>query len=246
MKVENKNFWEKQEVIATQDMTTFISDLEKFMFESSAKRYSNFGEIEQIKSFGCGTGREVKGIADFFKPKKIIASDISENMIKKCNENLKSWGIDSITETLVVDAKDFTNVKDKFQLATVLNSMLTYVPVKKDRLKIFENIHQILVPNGVIIGAVHNQVGVPAKTIYFKLRSLFSFFLGDKVGNRYTGFKGFKVAGYYYTKKGLVKDLAQIGFKDIEVYSIEEYFALDGRKYDRKKGYNNLIFIASK
>ena len=124
--------------------------------------------------------------------------------------------------------------------------MLTYVPNRNDRLKIFENSFQILKPKATIIGTVHNQVGTPAKTYYFKLRNLFSFILGDKVGNRNTGFNGFKVPGYYYSKRGLIKDLLTAGFKNVEVYSLEEYHALKDEFYDRKKGYNNLIFIATK
>ncbi|MBS7231881.1 class I SAM-dependent methyltransferase [Flavobacterium psychroterrae] len=246
MKIDNKNFWERKEIIETQEVLKSVSNFEQFMFETSLKRYEKTGKIESIKVFGCGTGRELEGIAKYFQPTKIVASDISENMIEKCQVNLKVWNIDTITSTVVGDAKDFNKVTEDFELVTILNSMLTYVPLRQDRLTIFKNAHQILVPKGILIGTVHNQVGTFNKTLYFKLRSLFSVFLGEKVGNRYTGFKGFEVPGYYYNKKGLIKDLKVAGFNDIEVYSIEDYYALDGRKYDRKKGYNNLFFIASK
>lgn len=246
MKIENKNFWERKDVIATQEVMKSISDFEHFMFETSLKRYDKTGKINHIKVFGCGTGRELDGIAKFYKPSTIVASDISGNMIEKCNENLKVWNIDAITSTIVGDAKDFNKVSDEFELVTILNSMLTYVPVHQDRLTIFSNARQILVQDGVLIGTVHNQVGVLAKTLYFRLRGFFSFFLEEKVGNRDTGFKGFKVSGYYYTKKGLIADLKISGFRNIEVYSIEDFHAMNGRVYDRKKGYNNLIFIATK
>ena len=246
MKIENKDFWEKNDIIATQEVLTSISDFEHFMFEKSRKRYEKKGKIDHIKIFGCGTGREINGIAKYFTPTTIVASDISENMIEKCNENLKVWNIDNITTTIVGNAKDFDKVNDKFELVTILNSMLTYVSLRKDRLKIFKNAHQILIQEGVVIGTVHNQTGTLAKTLYFKLRGLFSVFLGEKVGNRNTGFKGFKVTGYYYTKKGLMADLKKTGFRDIEIYSLEDFYALSGTIYDRKKGYNNLIFIASK
>ena len=245
MKIENKSFWENKDVIVTQDNTTYITNFEQFMFQNSKERYADFGEIKNIRVFGCGTGRELKGIFEYFNPVQITASDISENMIIKCQQNLKNWNIDHITKTVVGDAKDFkSNVK--FELVTILNSMLTYVPLKIDRLTIFKNAYQIIVPDGVIIGTVHNQVGVPSKTIYFKLKNLLSVFLGEKTGNRNTGFKGFKVKGYYYTKKGLLDDLNETGFKNVEVYSLEEFSKNNGMNYNRKKGYNNLIFIASK
>ena len=39
------------------------------------------------------------------------------------------------------------------------------------------------------------------------------------------GFNGYKVPGYYYSKKGLINDLMTAGFEDVEVYSLEEYYA---------------------
>ena len=246
MKIENKDFWEKDAIIATQEVLKKASDFEQFMFQSAIDRYSAIGEVKNIKIFGCGTGREIESIAEFFNPDRIVASDISENMISKCKENLKIWNIDSITQTIVGNAKDFNKINNSFELVTILNSMLTYVPLKEDRLTIFKNSLQILKPNATIIGTVHNQVGTPSKTYYFKLKSFFGFILGDKVGNRNTGFNGFKVPGYYYSKKGLTKDLKIAGFTAIEIYSLEEYYASKGKSYNRKTGYNNLIFVATK
>lgn len=246
MKIKNKEFWEIDNVIDVQDGIKKSTDFEMFMFEQAQKRYKEFGSINTIKIFGCGTGREIETIAEYFKPSEIIASDISENMIEKCKINLKDWKIDSITETLVCDAKDYNKVNDKFELVTILNSMLTYVIDKKDRTQIFKNAYTIAKPNGVLIGTVHNQEGTFLKTNYFKVKNLFKFILGDKAGIRNTGYNGFEVPGYYYTKKDLLKDIQQANFKNIEIYSLEEYNALKNVKYNRKTGYNNLIFIAQK
>ena len=245
MKIENKDFWEKGDVIATQRLKN-ASGFEMYMFEQAKKRYSVSGEIKNIKIFGCGSGREIEALHNYFSPQKIVASDISENMIAQCNGNLKLWNIATTAQTIVVNAVDYNTVFNEFQLVTILNSMLTYVPEKVDRLAIFKNSNQLLQSNGVLIGTVHNQVGTLPKTVYFKLRNLFSFVFGEKVGNRMTGFNGFKVSGYYYDKKTLQNDLLISGFKDIEMKSLEDYYATLGEKYDRVKGYNNLIFIASK
>lgn len=244
MKIENKDFWEKDTIIKTQEVLKQASDFEMFMFEKAKNRYQS--KVDAIKIFGCGTGREIESIADFYKPSRIVASDISENMISKCKENLKLWNIDSITETVVGDATQYNKEIETFDLVTILNSMMTYVPLRKNRLTIFKNSFQILKPKATLIGTVHNQVGSPAKTYYFKLRNLFSFILGERTGNRNTGFNGFKVPGYYYNKKGLIKDLKVSGFENIEVYSLEEYYKLHNAVYNRKTGYNNLIFIATK
>mgnify|MGYP000011417128 FL=1 len=246
MKIENKDFWEKEAIIATQEKLKKAADFELFMLEQAAKRYQSVGEIKTIKIFGCGTGRETEAIAEFYNPTKIVVSDISENMILKCIENLKLWKLDAVTETVVGDAKHYNKVSEVFDLVTLLNSMMTYVPLRKDRLTIFRNAYQILKPSGVIIGTVHNQVGAPAKTLYFNIKRMFSFILGERVGNRNTGFNGYKVSGYYYDKKALINDLLSSGFKNVEVYSLEEFYQLSDTSYNRKTGYNNLLFIASK
>lgn len=246
MKIENKDFWEKDQIISTQDIQKNAADFELFMFQEAQQRYIDYGEVRAIKIFGCGTGREISAIANFYNPDRIVASDISQNMISKCRANIVEWGVDAITETQVSNAVLYQGTKNTFDLVTLLNSMLTYVPKRSDRLTIFKTSLEILKPNASLIGTVHNQVGTPPKTFYFKIRSLFSLFLGETVGNRNTGFKGFKVQGYYYGKKGLQRDLEAVGFKNIEIYSLEEYYLKNNQTYNRKKGYNNLIFIATK
>ena len=247
MVIQNKDFWEKDNIIATQDIVKRMSDFELFMLQKALERYQDIGSIQNIKIFGCGTGREIFGIFEFFNPKSIVATDISANMISKCNENLKLWNISEFTTTEVGNAKEYNKKNNEFDLVTILNSMLTYVPEKKDRLAIFENAFKILKPKATILGTVHNQEGTLKKSLYFRLRKIFSVFLKDKVGNRKTGFKGFKVSGYYYDKETLINDLETSGFKNIEVYSLEEYYKIFKNKtYDRKTGYNNLIFIGSK
>jgi len=246
MKIENKEFWEIDHVIDVQNKIKHATDFELFMFEKAKEYYQDYGKIDKVKIFGCGTGREVLQIADFFKPTSIVASDISANMIEKCKLNLKEWNIYSFTETLVIDAQDYDYHEKTYDLVTLLNSMLTYVADRKSRVAIFKNSYKIAKEHGVLIGTVHNQEGTFLKTSYFKLRNLLSFYYGDKVGNRVTGYNGFKVQGYYYNKKELEKDIKQAGYKTIKIYSLEEYYALQNIKYDRSKGYNNLIFIAQK
>jgi SAM-dependent methyltransferase len=246
MVLDNKDFWEKNSVVLSQDIKKQIFDFELFMFQKAKEIHQKFGTIQNIKIFGCGTGREIESIAEYFNPTKIVASDISQNMIEKCNENLKNWSLSSTTQTIAIDAKEYNKVSNEFELVTLLNSMLTYVIDRNDRITIFKNVAQILRPNGIVIGTVHNQEGTILKSTFFKLRNLFSFYYGDRAGIRSTGFRGFKLKAFYYKKKGLHHDILVAGFKNIEIYSLEEYFALQNIKYDRKKGYNNLIFIAQK
>ncbi|MEN9336577.1 MAG: hypothetical protein RLZZ500_1564 [Bacteroidota bacterium] len=244
MKIDNKSFWEKNDIIATQEVLQNASDFELFLLEEAKKRFLH--PIQKIKIFGCGTGREIYPIAEFFKPENILASDISENMILKCRENLQKWGIDSLTNTRVADAVQLNQPEQAFELVTILNSMMTYVPEHASRIQILKNAHQLLVPGGQLIGTVHNQVGTPKKTLYFQLRSLLRPFLGVKVGNRMTGFNGFQVPGYYYNSNDLHKDLEKSGFTAVKIMSLEAFYQSKGMAYNRKTGYNNLIFIATK
>lgn len=246
MKIKNKAFWEKKEIINTQDKIKNASIYERFLFKTADDRLNELSKIKSVNIYGCGTGRDIKVIDDYFNPDVIVASDISENMIKGCLENMKEWDIQADVKTYVANAVDFDAPKDTFELVTLLNSMLTYVALRENRLEIFNNAYNSLKQGGVVVGTVHNQVGRPIKTWYFKLRGLFSFILKEKVGNKLTGFNGYKIPGYYYNKKWLIKDLNQTGYKDIEVYSLEEFFSNVGKAYDKNKGYNQLIFVATK
>ena len=64
--------------------------------------------------------------------------------------------------------------------------------------------------------------------------------------NRVTGFYGFDVKGYYFTKKDLRKHLQETGFVNIEIKSLSEYCKEINVPYNRLKGMNNLIFFATK
>ncbi len=247
MRVENKTYWEDEAVILTQDqINTSLTAFEEFLFEKAKIRFSkNNITVDNAIIYGCGTGRDINEVIKFFGNIKVSAYDISSNMIKKCLENIQLWKLSNI-ETTVCDVVKHPVAPSTYELSTILNSMLTYVPKRSERLQIFKNSYTTLIDNGVIIGVVHNQVGVIKKTMYFNLRRAFKIFLKEDVGHRYSGSIGYKVKSYYYTKKDLIKDLEESNFKDIEVYSIEEFYAKQGQKYDRSNGYNNLIFIAQK
>lgn len=248
MKIENKDFWEREDIIHSQDKTVGdTSNYEAYLYEKTKSYFTNLNvSIKKAKIFGCGTGREINGILKYLSINSILATDISENMIKKGNENIISWNLHDKVKLEVADATIFTAKDNSYELVTLMNCMLTYVKDRKDRYTIFKTAHDILLPKGVLIGAVHNQVGTPQKTIYFLLRRILKPFLKNEPGNRITGFYGFDVGGYYFTKKDLHKHLSDNGFENIEIKSLSEYYKEINIKYNRLKGYNNLIFFATK
>lgn len=248
MKIENKDFWEREDIIQTQDKSAAnTSNYEAYLYEKTNNYFKKLNlKIKKAKVFGCGTGREINGILKYLKIDSILATDISENMIKKGSENIIFWNLQDKVILEVADATKYTAKESSFELVTLMNCMLTYVKDKKDRYTIFKTSYDILISKGVLIGAVHNQVGTPQKTVYFFLRRILKPFLRDEPGNRITGFYGFDVGGYYFTKKDLHKHLSDNGFTNIEIKSLEEYSKENNLKYNRLKGYNNLIFFATK
>lgn len=247
MRIENKDFWENESVIMTQDRTiTSSSDYEVFLYLKALAFLKYKKETFKAKIFGCGTGREINELFKYLPIESAVATDISENMIKKCRENLINWKISQKTTTHVINATDYEKKEMNFDIVLLMNSILTYVDKKEERYKIFKNSFDILNPEGCVIGVVHNQTGSPQKTLYFMLRRIFKPFLKNEVGNRMTGFKGFKVSGFYFSKKDLYKHLSDNGFQNIEIISLVEYYKEKNYKYNRIKGYNNLLFFATK
>jgi ubiquinone/menaquinone biosynthesis C-methylase UbiE len=248
MKIENKDFWEREDIIYSQDKTVAdTSNYEAYLYEKTKEYFKKMNlSIKKAKIFGCGTGREINGILKYLSIDSILATDISENMIKKGNENIVAWNLQDKVFLEVADATKFKSKESSYELVTLMNCMLTYIKDKEDRYTIFKTANDILASEGVIIGVVHNQVGTPQKTFYFALRRFFKPFLKDEPGNRITGFNGFKFGAYYFTKNDLSKHLLDSGFKNIEIKSLADYYKELNIEYNRFKGYNNLILFATK
>lgn len=247
MKVEHKDFWGFDEVIGTQDRTIpSSSDYEVYLYNKAADHFKSAASGLRAKIFGCGTGREIPEVLKYTKCETAVASDLSENMIKKCDENLAAWGIADKVQTIVCDAASYRAPAGSFDVVTIMNNMLTYVVSRDERYKIFKNCHELLSDRGVFLGVVHHQKGSPQKTLFFLMRQILKPFLSHEVGFRHTGFKGYKIEGYYFTEKELRKHLVDNGFNNIEILSLSEYYKRKNFKYDKLKGYNNLIFFATK
>jgi ubiquinone/menaquinone biosynthesis C-methylase UbiE len=248
MKIENKDFCEREDIIYTQDKSVKnTSNYEAYLYEKASSYFKKRNVlVVNAKIFGCGTGREIYGILNYISIDKILATDISENMIVKGKKNIVAWNLEDKVTMQVADAITFEAEKNSFELVTFMNNMLNYIQNKKDRKTVLKNAFFMLKPNGVLLGVVHNQVGTPQKTIYFFLRNLIKPFLKNEPGNRITGFKGYYFMGYYFKQNELIQLLSEIGFKTIEVKSLSDYYKEINLDYNRLKGYNNLMIFATK
>jgi ubiquinone/menaquinone biosynthesis C-methylase UbiE len=248
MKIENKDFWERDDVIHSQDKhMTSTSDYEMYLYKKAQQYFSKMKiTVNKAKSFGCGTGRELNGIIAIISPEKIVATDIAENMIRKAKVNVQEWGFQDRVTLEIADATQYSDTKESYDLVTLMSCTLTYISKKADRYAVFKTSYDILKPKGCLVGVVHNQVGTPQKTVYFLLRRMLKPFLKNEVGNRTAGFYGFDVPGYYFSKKDLLEHLQDNGFKNIEIKSLSELYKETNKPYNRLKGYNNLVFFATK
>ena len=76
MKVENKDFWEDESIIKTQDQIAPKSaDYEIYLYEKARTHFKGLRNLK-AKIFGCGTGREIPEIINYVGIKKVVASDI--------------------------------------------------------------------------------------------------------------------------------------------------------------------------
>ncbi|OYU82907.1 MAG: hypothetical protein CFE24_13645 [Flavobacterium sp. BFFFF2] len=244
--MESKEFWEIEYNIIKQEAHLDAADFEVYMFEQARANNRLGHDIQTIKVFGCGTGREVQPIQAFFNATEVVATDISSEMVKRCKANIQAWGLEHSVEVFEANATEVNKPEAHFDLVAILNSMLTYVPDHHDRMTIYQNAYQLLKPGGMLISTVHNQEGTPKKTWYFRLKRLLYPWLRERVGNRNVVFSGGSVSCYYYQRNKWANDLKAAGFDVLEMLTFEEYYKKINQKYNRKTGYNNLFVVARK
>jgi ubiquinone/menaquinone biosynthesis C-methylase UbiE len=241
--VDNPEFWNDENIIKTQserDHTLYY--YEEFLV-SECRKINNF---KNILCVGAGTGREVYGLHTHFPEAKILANDIAENMIAQAIVNFKNWGISEFTDTLVAPIEDMDCHKPTYDFICLLNNIMDYVIPSSRRDRGFKKIYEILEPEGAITGVVHNIYGTPQKIGFFLLSSIFNIFSKREFGDKITGWEGKKFLVHYFSRSQVYKHLVNAGFKDIKIYTLEDLNKMRGKKYNRLKGDNNLLFIARK
>lgn len=203
-------------------------------------------QVQKILCVGCGGGREVLPLHQAFSNATIFANDIAEKMIEKAIANFKLWNIESSVKPLLGSIENLVFEKPLFQIVTAFNNVLCFITPRQNRNEVFKKFYDITTKNGVIIGMVHHVYGTPQKTLYFMLQKLLSPFQQKEFGDRNAGTKNQKYFAHYYTKKEVRELLEQAGYTQIEVSSLAEFYKSRNRKYNRIKGYNNIVFYGVK
>jgi ubiquinone/menaquinone biosynthesis C-methylase UbiE len=167
-------------------------------------------------------------------------------MIENAIINFKKWGIDGVTKTMVCSAEDIPINQPTFQVITCFNNVANFFIPQAKRNSVFKKFYNITSEKGVLIGMVHNLFGTPQKTFFFLLQKLFAPFSKYELGDRVAGRKKQKYIAHYFSKKELMILLKNAGYRNIEILSLEQLYKLRGKKYNRLKGSNNLLFFAGK
>lgn len=212
-----------------------------------AKSKSNLKlDVHNILCVGCGGGREVLPLHETYTNATIYANDIAEKMIEKAIINFKLWNIEKSVKPLLGSIEKIEFEKPIFQMITAFNNVLCFITPRKNRNELFKKFYHITTPGGVLMGMVHHVYGTPLKTSYFILQKLLSPFQKKEFGDRSAGKREQKYFAHYYTKKEVRELLHQAGYTQIEVSSLSEFYKSRNRKYDRLKGYNNIVFYGVK
>ena len=75
MKIENKDFWEREDIIYSQDKTVGdTSNYEAYLYEKASNYFKEKHiKINNAKVFGVGTGREIHGILKYLSIGRVIS-----------------------------------------------------------------------------------------------------------------------------------------------------------------------------
>lgn len=122
-----------------------------FMKDNWMEKYSE--EIMKAKSkkaidLGCGIGQDTKWLLD--KGFDVISCDISDIALKKLKELIPS------SKTMQIDIKEKLPFKDNSIGLINANLSIHYFDME-NTIKIFNEIHRILKPNGLFIGRMNSD-----------------------------------------------------------------------------------------
>lgn len=243
----NEQFWTLPSSVKDQTYTEpHLRWSEQYLLDYAVRTLNDrFGEVGLVHVVGCGTGRELPAIRKACPAARIVASDISPDMLDACRAGLNEWTRPPNITLKCSPAHLLSPADGLADLVVTFNNMLTYVTPASEREITFDAFRRVLRPHGLLIGVVHHRWGRVSKSLGFLVQQVMNTLglsrqeLGDRIG----GPSGTSIRMHYFTAAELRKLLSGASFNPEKVISLAALSRENGRRYKTLSSSNNLLFI---
>lgn len=137
----NNEYWKN---IIDDNKADFIKDSWMEKYVEQINKLENKNAID----LGCGIGQDTKWLLD--KGFDVVSCDFSERALNKLKELIHN------SKTMQIDIKEKLPFKDNSMGLINANLSIHYFDMK-NTIKIFNEIHRVLTPNGLFIGRVNSD-----------------------------------------------------------------------------------------
>lgn len=164
--------------------------------------------VNIVLELACGTGRVTNHLRKVLPPHvKLIASDLSQDMLAVAKEKLKSENI----EWRIIDAQDLPFDNDSMDMAICCFGYML-VP---DKVKAFREAYRVLRPGGSFLFATWDRLELNGASAVY--RNAVKRFLGDPLPEIY------KLPFSLHEKEVIADLLRQAGFHEFKIEKVEQY-----------------------
>lgn len=142
----SKEFWNNEywKNVIDDNKVDFIKDSWMEKYVEKINKIENKTAID----LGCGIGQDTKWLLD--KGFDVVSCDFSERALNKLKELIHN------SKTMQIDIKEELPFEDNSIGLINANLSIHYFDMK-NTIKIFNEIHRILIPNGLFIGRVNSD-----------------------------------------------------------------------------------------
>jgi ubiquinone/menaquinone biosynthesis C-methylase UbiE len=187
-----------------------ISYLGPMFFEPYAKEVGTLfdpSKVQNALELSCGTGRLTRHLRrSLFPATKLIASDLSADMLAIAKKNLADQKID----WQVIDAQALPFEDNRFDLVVCYFGYM----LMPDKQKAFAEAFRVLKPGGMFVMATWDKLENNESSSVF--RTILKKYLGNAIPESY------KLPFSLYDSNEISSLLKQAGFKDVLVRRVEK------------------------
>jgi peptidoglycan pentaglycine glycine transferase (the first glycine) len=246
------------------------SVLEKYGREEEIKEYSlsisgiglgyeekiiskHFTAPGRILDIGCGAGREAISLSK--KGFEVVGIDFQPKMVEEAKRNAEAMNVK--IEFSVMDACKMDFPQDSFDYILMVGSLVCWIPYRKNRITVLEEVWRILKPGGKLIMSAPSKNRSFKHKLYFFVMDSWRRFLrssgipslepGDRFTYKVSGnrkISGGKAFLHMYSMKEAIEDIEGAGLTMVECRSREEIIKDTDMPLKREKDY--FIYYAAK